>query len=99
MNRTHYLTATALALIMPTMSLAQSPSGAATEVLPKTAAPFKGKIGPTWKESTPDFPRPLAAPKDAPNVLLILTDDTGFGAASTFGGPIPTPTLDRLAKL
>jgi arylsulfatase len=35
---------------------------------------------------------------DAPNVLLILTDDVGFGASSTFGGPIPTPTLDRLAR-
>jgi arylsulfatase A-like enzyme len=35
----------------------------------------------------------------APNVLLIMTDDTGFGAASTFGGVIPTPTLDRLASM
>jgi len=33
----------------------------------------------------------------APNVLLVLTDDVGFGASSTFGGPIPTPTLDQLA--
>ena len=41
---------------------------------------------------------PLAAPKGAPNVLLILTDDVGFGASSTFGGPIPTPTYDKLAK-
>jgi len=39
----------------------------------------------------------MAAPKGAPNILLILTDDTGFGASSTFGGPIPTPTLDRVA--
>jgi len=40
--------------------------------------------------------RKLRHPK-APNVLLILTDDVGFGATSTFGGPIPTPTFDRLA--
>jgi arylsulfatase A-like enzyme len=40
----------------------------------------------------------VRAPEGAPNVLLIMTDDTGFGAASTFGGPIPTPALDRVAK-
>ena len=38
------------------------------------------------------------APKGAPNVLVILIDDLGFGATSSFGGPIPTPTLDRLAR-
>ena len=38
----------------------------------------------------------MTAPKGAPNVLLIMTDDTGFGAASTFGGPIPTPNFDRV---
>jgi arylsulfatase A-like enzyme len=97
MNRIRYLTATALVLSMPSVSLAQSPSGTATEVLPKSAAPFAGKIGTTWKESTPDFPRPLGAPKDAPNVLLILTDDTGFGHAATFGGAAATPALDKLA--
>jgi arylsulfatase len=72
-------------------------STAAQEVLPKPAATFSGKIGTTYKESTPDFPRPVAAPERAPNVLLILTDDTGFGHAATFGGAAATPTLDRLA--
>ena len=43
------------------------------------------------KKSEKDFP------KGAPNILLIMTDDVGFGASSTFGGPIPTPTFDRLA--
>ena len=38
------------------------------------------------------------APAGAPNILLVLTDDVGFGAASTFGGPVPTPNLERLAK-
>src|SRR6185295_8137171 len=97
MSKIRYLAATALVLSFPSMSLAQSPSGAATAVLPKSAAPFAGKIGPTWKDSTPDFPRPLGAPKDAPNVLLILTDDTGFGHAATFGGAAATPTRDKLA--
>jgi arylsulfatase A-like enzyme len=40
----------------------------------------------------------IVPPKDAPNVLLIITDDSGFGVPSTFGGVIPTPTMDRLAK-
>ena len=70
----------------------------AQEVLPRPPQPFKGKIGRTAKESTPDFPKGITAPKGAPNVLLIMTDDVGFGASSTFGGPIPTPTFDKLAK-
>lgn len=65
--------------------------GMAQEVLPHPQQPFKGKIGRIAAESTPDFPKPIEAPKGAPNVLLIMTDDTGFGASSTFGGPIPTP--------
>ena len=40
----------------------------------------------------------MKAPKGVPNVLVILLDDVGFGHTSTFGGPVPTPTLDRLAK-
>lgn len=66
-------------------------------VLPRPEPEFQGKIGRTAKDSTPDFPKGLEAPKGAPNVLLILTDDVGFGASSTFGGPIPTPTFDKLA--
>jgi len=45
----------------------------------------------------PEIPTGPVAPKGAPNVLLIMTDDVGFGATSTFGGPIPTPIFDRLA--
>ena len=98
MCRILYSVATALTLAIPLLAHAQTPSGgAAMEVLPKPAAPFAGTIGPTYRESTPDFPRPVAAPARAPNVLLILTDDTGFGHASTFGGAAATPTLDRLA--
>jgi arylsulfatase A-like enzyme len=74
-----------------------TPAGSEPTVLPRPEAPFAGKIGTTYKESAPDYPRPLAAPERAPNVLLILTDDTGFGHAATFGGAAATPTLDRLA--
>jgi arylsulfatase A-like enzyme len=70
----------------------------AQDVLPHPQQPFKGKIGRTARESTPDFPKGIEAPKGAPNVLLIMTDDVGFGASSTFGGPIPTPTMDQLAR-
>lgn len=69
----------------------------AQEALPRPAPPFKGHIGLTSKDSTPDFPSEVKAPKGAPNILLILTDDVGFGASCTFGGPIPTPTMDQLA--
>jgi arylsulfatase A-like enzyme len=74
--------------------------GAATtdaQVLPRAEPEFKGKIGRTVKDSVPDFPKEVEAPKGAPNILLILTDDVGFGASSTFGGPIQTPTFQQLA--
>lgn len=69
-------------------------------VLPIPPRPFAGRIAPIAGASTPDpsYGEPARAPAGAPNVLLIMTDDVGFGASSTFGGPIPTPTLDRLAQ-
>ena len=68
------------------------------EVLPKPEPPFRGTVGRTVKGSKPDFPKGVEAPKGAPNVLLILTDDVGFGATSPFGGPIQTPTFQKLAN-
>src|SRR5499427_8414387 len=68
------------------------------QVLPQPEPSFKGKIGRTVKDSTPDFPKEVQAPAGAPNVLLILTDDVGFGASATFGGPIQTPNFDRIAN-
>jgi arylsulfatase A-like enzyme len=59
---------------------------------------FQGVVGRTYKESKPYFPPPVTPPKGAPNVLLVLLDDVGFGQASTFGGPIQTPNLEKLAK-
>jgi arylsulfatase A-like enzyme len=55
-------------------------------------------VGRTPEQSAePSWPRFPRAPKGAPNVLVVLTDDVGYGACSTFGGPVPTPTLDSLA--
>ena len=85
-----------LALTM-SISLLLATSVVAQQVLPKAEPPFRGRIERTAKESTPDFPKEVQAPAGAPNVLLVLTDDVGFGASSTFGGPIPTPTFDKLA--
>ena len=72
-------------------------AAAAQEVLPAPPAPFKGQIGLCVKDSKSDFPKSIKALKGAPNVVLILLDDVGYGASSTFGGPCDTPTLDRLA--
>jgi len=73
-------------------------AAAAQQILPQPEQTFSGHIGLTAKESAKDFPVEVSAPEGAPNVLLILTDDVGFGASSTFGGQIPTPALDRIAK-
>jgi arylsulfatase A-like enzyme len=66
--------------------------------LPPPDPGFSGKISIEDKDSTPDWPKPTAAPKGAPNIVLVMTDDTGFGAASTFGGPVNTPSLAQLAS-
>jgi arylsulfatase A-like enzyme len=66
-------------------------------VLPIPPKPFKGHVGLRTSESTLDFPAEVKAPKGAPNILLIMPDDVGFGATSPFGGPVPTPALDRIA--
>ena len=83
-------------------TLGQEPQARAAvadgQQLPKPDPVFKGKIGETYRDSTPDYPQPVTAPKGAPNVLLVLLDDVGFGMCSTFGGPVPTPHLDKLAK-
>lgn len=65
--------------------------------LPAYPAQFKGQINVNASESTPFWPPAVVPPKGAPNILLIMTDDVGFGAPSTFGGVIPTPALDKVA--
>lgn len=77
------------------------PQGAAgtPSILPHPDFHFKGEVGRTYLDSDPpEFPQPVQAPPGAPNIVLILLDDVGFGQFSTFGGGVPSPTVDRLAK-
>ena len=78
-------------------------SPSATEIidgkqLPPPPLPFGGVIKENAKDSKPYWPPRVVPPKGAPNVLLIMTDDQGYGVSGTFGGVIPTPTMDRVAK-
>lgn len=66
--------------------------------LPPPTPKFGGVINETAPDSKPWWPPRVVPPKGAPNVLLIMTDDSGYGVPSTFGGVIPTPSLDRIAK-
>ncbi|MEO8519392.1 MAG: arylsulfatase [Dermatophilaceae bacterium] len=59
--------------------------------------PFPGVIGRTTEESVPAWPTPEQASKGAPNVLIFVLDDVGFGQLSSFGGLVETPVLDTLA--
>jgi arylsulfatase len=86
----------------PPGSAPGAPDGKATidgRYLPNPPASFGGTITPNALESKAYWPPRVVPPKGAPNVLLIMTDDTGFGASSTFGGVIPTPSLERVAKM
>jgi len=85
----------------PTTDVPGSPSATMTisgAQLPAPPQKFEGKIERTAPQSTPYWPARIVPPKGAPNVLLIMTDDAGYAVASTFGGVIPTPALDRIAN-
>jgi len=75
-----------------------APAPGTPTVLPRPDFHFTGNVGRTFKDSDPpQFPQPVQAPKGAPNIVLILIDDAGFGQFSTFGGGVPSPTMDKLA--
>jgi arylsulfatase len=109
-TRFHLLTLSAvtLTLAMSAPAGAQQVTGtpgspAATTTIPGDQLPappskFGGKIEREATQSKPYWPARITPPKGAPNVLLIITDDAGYGVASTFGGVIPTPALDRIAN-
>src|SRR5579871_2382703 len=79
-----------------------SPSATTTidgKYLPPPPPKFGGTINLNAKDSKPWWPPQVVPPKGAPNVLLIMTDDAGYGVSGTFGGVIPTPAQDRIAKM
>ena len=78
-----------------------SPSATTTidgQQLPPPPPKFGGVINERATDSKTWWPPRIVPPKGAPNVLLIMTDDQGYGVPGTFGGVIPTPALDRIAK-
>jgi arylsulfatase len=84
-----------------TTGIVGSPSATTTipgNQLPAPEPKFGGVIKDDALNSKPWWAPRIVPPKEAPNVLLIITDDSGFGIPSTFGGVIPTPTMDRVAK-
>ncbi len=112
MNPVKYVVAIALCALAfalrSSSCLAQQVTGVlgspnATTTIPGNQLPppdpkFGGVIKERASESKPWWPPRIVPPKGAPNVLLIMTDDVGFGAPGTFGGVIPTPALDRIAN-
>jgi arylsulfatase A-like enzyme len=68
-----------------------------SQVLPYPDPQFQGVISPAGGKSVAAWPHEITAKKSAPNVVLILVDDVGFSATSTFGGLIETPNFDKLA--
>ena len=109
--KAHLATCSAVALLFAITAPAEaqqingtpgSPAATTTipgDQLPAPPAKFGGKIDREATKSMPYWPPRIVPPKEAPNVLLIITDDAGYGVASTFGGVIPTPALDRIAAL
>jgi arylsulfatase A-like enzyme len=106
-NHASILSAFTLTLLVSVSASAQQTTGvpgspdATTTIdgryLPPPPQPFQGEINLNAAQSKPAWPARVVPPKGAPNILLIMTDDVGFAAPSTFGGVIPTPSLDRIA--
>ncbi len=92
---------TAPASAQTVTGVAGSPTATVTldgKQLPAPPMKFGGVIKEGAADSKPWWPPRVVPPRGAPNVLLIMTDDQGYGVSGTFGGVIPTPALDRVAK-
>ena len=87
------------AMVTRCTGFAQRHNHARREPAPAAAGPkFGGVIKESAKDSKTYWPPRVVPPKGAPNMLLIMTDDQGYGVSGTFGGVIPTPAMDRIAK-
>ena len=89
-----YAVAVIIMLVMAVLSFTAS----GQEVLPRPERPLKAEVGRTFTDSKQGKIEQIKAPKGAPNIVIVLLDDVGFGAAGTFGGPVATPAMDSLAK-
>jgi hypothetical protein len=90
-------TSASISLAQQVTGVLGSPSATTTidgKQLPPPPPKFGGVIKESYKDSKPWWPPRVVPPKGAPNVLLIMTDDQGYGVSGTFGGVIPTPALD-----
>ncbi len=98
----HQLSLVSLAVCVLTLAphaFAAAPAQEDGSVLPFPPAPMQSVTRPRLQDSTMKWPaEPRRLPEDAPNILIVLIDDVGFGVAETFGGEVHTPTLTRLAK-
>ncbi len=89
--------ATAMCGLFATAAFAATPNDGS--VLPFPPTPMESVVKPRLQDSKMKWPaQPQRLPKDAPNILIVLIDDVGFGVAETFGGEVHTPTLSKLAK-
>lgn len=79
----------------PVLAASSKHDGALADSQKETS--FDGKIDVDSRKSTSAWPHQTQAPKGAPNIVVILLDDAGYGATSTFGGPVETPVLSHLA--
>src|SRR5438874_6574443 len=90
------------AMAQQTTGAPGSPSATTTidgKYLPPQPPQFGGEINLQASTSTPYWPPQIVPPKGAPNILLIMTDDQGYGVSGTFAGVIPTPAMDRIAQM
>ncbi len=92
----------AVAIAISLFLTTAAPPAMAQQILPHPDPAFTGKMGLTYEDSEATKPQ-LKQPstfgiEDAPNILVVLLDDVGYGQMSTFGSSIPTPTLDRVAE-
>jgi len=99
-TRKEFFAAVVFALL--TLCIAVLPTQSVQAEVDRTKLPLAEPDPPTYTElnvrnATPPPRFEVKAPDGAPNVIIILVDDLGFAGTSTFGGPVPTPTFDRLA--
>ncbi len=96
MNKKVLLSTLVLTMLLSTISFAQEVFN--REILPIVTPEPQTYTELDVRNTTPPEPFNVTAPKDAPNVVIILIDDLGLGATTTFGGPINTPSMDKLAS-